>query len=719
MVGEPMIYGTQQQTERPGEYWASLPAAELAVQMGRKIDRFTSVADSYHLWTRWKRSTRLTYGYDPDNDGLTWAPVLSGKRGELVRALLNYVLRFKRAHHALVINQRPAPQARPAAFDSSATEAVPVGNAVLDRATGKLGGEQQMQLANWYCQDYGAGWVSVLWDELLGEEAPAVDAEGVALNDEAGARVMTREGDVVIRAHRPDCVVFDVGLDETGTHQWLILATQRNRYELAKEISGRIEKAKAADPARAEEDTERFREHILRAGSTTTLDKKRVDVFRARFGDDWTQDPDVVWTYELFHLQTSVVPNGRYAMLLDGQIIAEGANPYSELPIYEHAAMHIQGTKFGYTHMFDLLGPAQIANSHISAATSTAENLGIPGIWLPMGTDAGATVEVVGGLRLVKSIAAPSAIEWSGDAPRKLTESHAYMVNAIKELSGVTDAAMGQASGNSGKQDALAYSASLSNASDFAASYIQMVERAFNGVLKRYRAFARTERVVQIAGRGRRWQAKTFTSKTLRGVDNVDVQLAPAIMRSSAGVVQTADTLLEREMLSRDEYMGMITTGRLEPGFDGPQQHEALIERENEMILEGEVPEVAPTDNPIAHIARHRTNLDNPEARRDEKVVMAQMQHLEAHDRVWLETSIGRPTLLMALNIPLHPMAQQQMQPPPGAMPGQPADAQPQGAQPNPGGEGQPPVAVPGGGAPAPTGEELPELPEAPTEVVG
>jgi hypothetical protein len=517
-------------------------------------------------------------------------------------------------------------------------------------------------------------------------------------------------GDCIIGAHRPDQVVFDVSLDETGQHRWLMLATQRNRYELAEEIERRLTQAEDQRP-------DRMREHIMRASSNTQLDKKRVEIFRARFGEDWTQDSDLVWTYEIFHqpMGEEILPNGLYAMWLDEQILAHGPNIYSELPLYEHAPLRIQGSKFGYSHFWDLMGPQQIANSHITAATSTAENLGIPAIWVGPNGDNGSSVQVVGGLKLIKSMQPPQSVDWSSDAPLKLTQSHAYMIAGMKEVSGVTDAAMGQGTGNSGKQDALAYAASLSNASDVAASYVQMAEALFNGVLKRFRAFARTERVVQIAGRGRRWQAKTFTAKTLEGIDGIDVQMSPAVMRNTAGVVQVADSLLDRQQVSRDEYMGMLSTGRLEPAFDGPQQHEALIERENEMILEGEVPEVAPTDNPIAHIQRHRTNLDNPEARKDERVVLAQMQHLESHDRVWLETSIGNPTLLMALNIPLHPMAQPPVPPPPPG--GVPGGGEAPGGGPAPANAPAPSAGPPGGGVP-PTGEDLPELPESPQEVM-
>ena len=169
-------------------------------------------------------------------------------------------------------------------------------------------------------------------------------------------------------------------------------------------------------------------------------------------------------------------------------------------------------------------------------------------------------------------------------------------------------------------------------------------------------------------------------------------------------------------MISRAEYMAMITNGRLEPAFDGPQRHEALIERENEMLMDGEAPEVAPTDNPIQHILRHRAVLDDPETRLDQKVVGAVVEHLASHDQVWMQTSQATPSLLMALGIPLHPMVQQAqaMAAQQGAPQLPPGDAQPEQPAPNPGEapaqNPTAPSASPAGGGVAPTGEELPEV---------
>lgn len=722
-------------TKRPDQYWATLPARDLADEMITRINRFSDSAEAYALWARWGRMLRLSYGFDPDNNGLTWKPVITGSAGQIVRVRLNALLRYKRAAHVMVIAQRPAPQARPSAYDSSATESVPVANALCDQQIGKGGGEKSMQLANWYAQDYGAGWVSARWDELAGRKVPVAAqeaeepeemmqgpgaddtpmhelAEGEPMEDEEPQT--EPEGDVVIQTHRPDCVVFDVALDETGKHQWLMLATQRNRYELAQELEQRLTAVGRGAEA------EQLRRHVISAESKTRLDQQRVSLLRVRYGDDWTQSADLVWVYELFHIATPLMPEGRYAMLCDGQILADGPNLYSELPVYEHCALRISGTKWGYSHFFDLMGPQQVADAHITAATTTAENCGIPGVWIQPGGDQGGNASVVAGMRIIKSMVAPQPIEFSGDAPMKLTQSHAYMLEQMMMLSGITDAAMGDtSSANSGKQAAMAQAAAMQNVTDYSSSYVSCYEAVFNGVIKRYRAFSSTTRIVQIAGRGRKWQAKRFTAKTLEGVDGIDVQMGASIMRTTAGVVDTANMLLEAQMISREEYMAMITNGRLEPAFDGPQRHEALIERENEMLMDGQVPEVAPTDNPIQHILRHRAVLDDPETRLDEAVVKATMEHLDAHDVTWMQTSQAKPSLLMALGIPLHPLVQQAQAMAAQAQQGAPqlpaGDPQAEQPAPNPGPEAPAqnptaPSASPAGGGVAPTGEELPEV---------
>lgn len=657
-------------------HWATRPPSELADKFPELINKFTDFGLQYHMFERWRRMHRMCSGFDPDNDGLTWAPVLSGSQGQIVRTRINAILRYQRAHHVLVIGQRPAPQARPSAYDSRATEAIPVANALLDNAIGKLGGEKALHKANWYAQNYGAGWVSTLWNEKAGR----------VVNGQP-------EGDMAYEAHRPDCVVFDTSLDEYTPHKWLILARQVDRYELAVQVrelmeSEPIQEADEQVAERRARYVEDMVDHVLRAASNTRLDQQRYVTFRSQGFQGDTSADDNVWVYELFYKPSEAVPEGRYAMWLDGKIIKDGPNPYSDIPVYEHAAMRVAGTRWGYTHFFDLIGPQQIADAHITSSTTVSENVGMNGIWVQPGTDNGEAVSIVNGVRIFNSMTPPQAVEFSGDAPAKLTQAHAYMLEQMTMLSGLNDTALGDtSSANSGKQAALNHALALQSASDYQASYVQLNENVFNGTLNRYRAFATTERVVSIAGAGNEWNAKSFTSDDLKGIEGIDVEMGAAILRTTAGVVDVADKLLQAQVIDGQQYLKFLSTKRLDPVFDGVTRHETLMQRENEMLSSGEEPTVARTDNHPEHMARHRTVLDNPEVRNNPQIANALVNHLMTHDAEWLAITTEQPSLAMALGIPMHPalaaqqaaMQAQQQAPqdnPGGSMPEAPASPQ-------------------------------------------
>lgn len=726
--------------ERRDVPWPLKRPSELAGELTERINKFTDDCVRFALFERWRRMYCLTTGFDPDNDGLSWTPVVSGKSKQIIRVRVNDILRYQRAHHVLVIGQRPSPQARPAAHDSRATEVVPVCNALLDNAIGQLGGIAELESANWFCQNYGSGWVSTTWDELAGRELPGGDEH---------------EGDVRYESYRPDCIVFDTTLDERTPHKWLMIAQQWDRYELAAEIE-RVQlagyEAKAAEgqpdepqvgpdgapmpPAPKEPyqptpeemaEIERMREHILGAASDTRLDRQREATFRSELMRATSGD-DTVWAYNFHYPPTMAVPEGRYAMLFGGKILKGGPSIYSELPIKEHCAMRIPGTKFGYTHMWDLMGLQQVEDAHITAATTVAENVGMSGVWIPPGSDGGEVCSMVDGCRVWKTNEAPVAVDFMGNSAEKLTGSAEYISGKMTSISGMTETSMGNSSAASGKQEALQYAVAVSNSSDYGSSYQQLCKGTFNLTLRMYRAFAETDRVVQIAGRGQELAAKTFTKRDLDAIDGIDVENGAAILNSTAGVVEIADKLLTAGLVNRDEYMSMLANKRLDPVFDEVQRFEVHLERENEMLSRGEEPTVARTDNHPIEMKRHAAVLNSPEARANPRIVAAVVQHLMTHDQEWLALSQQQPSLAMALGIAPHPMMQM---PQPGAP--VPGGANPGDEQPAP--DGSAPAPAPAGpqddaqrtiqsaGGPGAAGspmggQSMPDLPQSPANVM-
>lgn len=172
---------------------------------------------------------------------------------------------------------------------------------------------------------------------------------------------------------------------------------------------------------------------------------------------------------------------------------------------------------------------------------------------------------------------------------------------------------------------------------------------------------------------------------------------------TTAGRVQMAQELLQMGAIKNpNQYLQVINTGRLESAIEGDEQQLLLIKSENEMMMNGEVPLVAPTDRHKEHILEHSNVLSDPDLRKDPVLAKVVMDHIEDHMNALYNTN---PDLLaMVGEVALAPPGQQMGAP--GEQPGA-ADvmAPPQGL-PQPGEQ----VSGPG----IEQGVNLPNMPKPP-----
>jgi hypothetical protein len=164
------------------------------------------------------------------------------------------------------------------------------------------------------------------------------------------------------------------------------------------------------------------------------------------------------------------------------------------------------------------------------------------------------------------------------------------------------------------------------------------------------------------------------------------------LTQTTAGRLQIADTLFEKQKLNAQEYLNVIETGNLETQLEAENAEIILIKGENERIIKGEQFECIIYDNHVLHMPEHMSVLASEEARNNPQVIQATMFHVEHHAKM-LRQLQSDPVLVGLLKQPVIP------QPPAGPPPGGPA----------PGG---PPPGGPGMGVP-----NLAGAPGAPAQV--
>jgi len=152
------------------------------------------------------------------------------------------------------------------------------------------------------------------------------------------------------------------------------------------------------------------------------------------------------------------------------------------------------------------------------------------------------------------------------------------------------------------------------------------------------------------------------------------VMQARAINTDSKSLAQTylANGILEYYMREKNlEYhlkKAVEYAIVLGSGLEGIEHELILIKSENEKLMKGINPLVAPTDQHREHILEHKTVIADPELREDPELVKAVMDHIESHMNALRNVD---PDLLS--------MIQENALPPAGAVP-PPMDGQQSGA---------------------------------------
>jgi len=199
------------------------------------------------------------------------------------------------------------------------------------------------------------------------------------------------------------------------------------------------------------------------------------------------------------------------------------------------------------------------------------------------------------------------------------------------------------------------------------------LEEVGTALIKILKDYAKTPRIAAIAGKSERSYLKEFTGQDISNINRVTVDMGNPLSRTTAGKVNMADSLLAAKLIDDpDQYIQVITTGKLEPMIEGKQAELMLIRAENEKLSSGERVVATALDNHAQHILEHKCVLASPEARANPQIVQNTLTHCMEHIELWRTTD---PSLLAMLGqTPPPPM--QQPEPQPGMGGGQAPDNQ-------------------------------------------
>jgi hypothetical protein len=577
--------------------------------------------------------------------------------GNLITHILNIVCQQKLSYE---------PQTKTSDFEAlkQIRRAKGILNDYTDDATLDLDGK--LRQGTEFSAVLGEGAISVLWNKNKGEEVLADPTTGKTI----------KAGDNEIKTWTPFDIIQDSNLPSQQHRTWLVLRDWVNRFDLAAEYP-------------------EFADDIL--AIATAADNSETMLRQSH-------ESDLIPTYHLFHDKTPACPDGRHIYYAtDTVIMSDDELDGDEIPVYRVAARELWGSPYGYSRGFDLLQLQDVLDRLISAVVTNQLTFAIQNIMLPKGSNL-SWDQLYGGLNVIEYEAKlgqqskPEALQLTSTAP----ETYQFIdkiVQAMGTIAGINDVMRGNPDlAIKGQASGAALALMITNAiqfnSDFGKAYVRLAEQVGTAIIRNIARNSKTQRNGSMLTRTNKYISEPYTSNDLGGIIKISVKYGNPLTQTTAGRLQIADTLFDKQKLSAQEYMNVIETGNLESQLDAENAEIILIKGENERLSKGEQFPSLIYDNHVLHMPEHMSVLASEEARNNPQVIEAVKFHVEHHAQM-LRQLQSDPILVGLLKQPVIPQ-------PPAPAPGGP----PQGA---PG--GMPTGAIPNlAGAPgAPAQVNLPK----------
>jgi len=593
----------------------------------------------------------------------------AGEQGELAQLPVNHIRNLAQHMYVMTTSSRPSMEARAANTDYKSSAQVTLANGLLDYYMREKRLERYINKAVELSIVLGSGYVKIEWDATTGNV--------IEEDEETGEKIY--EGDIKFTNVSPFDVVFDVNREDND-HDWILIRTYKNKFDLA---------AKYAD----------LEDKILALDTKDEKDKYSLQIFRKVESDQVE-----VWT--MYHKKSDAMPEGRELVFLSEDVVLHDQPlPYRRIPVFRMSPNEILGTAFGYSNLFDLL-PLQEGINHLySAIMSNNIAFATQNLFVRTGANIDIT-NLGGGLNVIQGLEKPEVLNLLGTSQEtysflSILEGKMEQLSGINSVTrGTPDPAQNLRSGNS---LALVQSMAIQFQSGLQNQYVQLIEDLGVAVLEILQDYATAPRVASIIGVNNSQYLVEFKGSDIKDINRVIVDVGNPLARTTAGRVQMAEQLMQMkpDEFSIQQYAQVINTGRIDGMMESPIDQSNLIQQENERLMQGTEVKALVIDDHKEHILRHRTILNDIDIRMDDTRSAAIFKHIQDHIDFARSTDPG--VLVMTNQQPLAP-AQQPEQPAPEQV-----------NQPDQNAQGQSPIAQVAEGSEQSMQQEMPGTPSPAT----
>jgi hypothetical protein len=633
---------------RSKSYWAAEPLEDMLPEAWERIDAYYRHIEATGLLTLWRAAWNAVFPALSSSGSLGTA----GNEGELVTVDVNETGNLETHVVTMITGQRVYPEARAKNADYRSQIQTIVGNGLAETALREKGLERVLESTARRSVRYGEAYVLKNWDRSAG---PDFVPDDDPMDPEASGAPL-KSGDVKYRSLNAIDVVRDVNVTADEPQRWYITRTYANRYDLL-----------ATHPE--------WEEEILAAPSKREMQANRP-LIKDIDGYKESVDSDHVPVWTLYHAPTPALPNGRMTTILSPKCALEDeVLVYREIPVYRMAPADVDDASMGYSGHFDILPLQAGLNAVVSAAISNQAAFGVQSVWFPDGCKAQKT-QIGQGLSIFEGGQNPPQPLNLLSTPAETFKLVDLLGSFMEKHTGVNPVVRGNPEANlkSGTALALVQAQAIQFVALTQKAYIQCTERVLTATVHDYQDFGNAVHTISVAGLANESFIHEFTSGDIKDLDRVTVSIGNPLQGTIAGRTQMVEGMGQMGLIQTPEqYIQVVTTGRIEPVIEGSQKELLNIRKENERMSRA-VPAVAVfTDNHPVHMREHSSVLASPEARENPAVIEAVMTHIlgpGGHAELWRGTD---PALLMALEIappPPDPALMMEMGMDPNAPPG-------------------------------------------------
>lgn len=613
----PQPYDFQEKFWLARPYYASDFADEVMERFSKHLEWWNDSPVGSVVWLAYRAYHNLGQG---GSDPLAQLQA-AGETGELLAMAIPHYRSLVKHQISLFTKDPPAwdPQARTS--DADAARQVPLASNLLDFVTAQGVVDRRLAEQAEVMMTAGAGYYVTGWDSNAGMDGRGWFTERVLAPWEiCHERVR----------------VYD---DAT----WHIFRAFESRWDWVAHYA-------ESDPDKAEQ--------IANLDTRSeTFSSSFLEYDNEMFGDDG----DRIAVLYCIAKPTRACPMGRLSIVTtDSIVLFDGPMPYGEdVPISRMAGSEFLGTAIPYSDSWGVLAAADAFNAILSMLMTRVDTSGVPNFCVPEGSELEYT-DIAGAnavWRLPPGGEKPQVVDLLS-IPGELVNMLSLLNSQMESVVGINSVTRGQPQENvsSGSMAALLQSMAIEYNSNLERAWILNLERIGTHHVRIFQRMADTEHAISIMGNDNRWSVASFKGEDVKGILRVSVKTASALSKTTAGRAEIADKLLERGLVTPQEYLRVIQTGQLEPVYHGPVSELNTIKARGERLLRGEKTGALVWDNHQLAI-RELKGLLNTEARDNPELVQIINSAIQEHFDLWSKLSREAPDMLAAIGCPPLPQA--------------------------------------------------------------